>query len=418
MQPFRRLAKMVLVAVGLVGAALGVLFLFAPHPPATPKQVKSLAELETHLEKLVAAGNPPGLSVAVVKDGALVYTRAFGLADGPRAKSATVDTVYHWWSMTKIPTAIAVFQLAERGALDLDKPVTTYLPWFAVTYPTPTSQPITLRHLLNHSSGLPDTVPAIIGWVHYDDDARSQTELAQRHLPTFAKLQFEPGSRAVYSNLNYLVLGAVIEAVSGMSYEGYVTENLLRPLKMAQTGFVYSPTMTEHEAAGTLPVVHFYTPLLPFLLDPTQLIREQQGRLFWLRRVYIDVTPPTGLIGPVGDVARLIQAYLNGGELDGVRILSPESVTLMSHAGHVAGAGPNMADHPGGEHGLGWYVIPEGDRLRLQHHGGGPGFATTLRVYPDQGLGIVILANGTDLDRDGLADRLAELDWRAVAASN
>jgi CubicO group peptidase (beta-lactamase class C family) len=94
-----------------------------------------------------------------------------------------------------------------------------------------------------------------------------------------------------------MVLGAIIESVSGQTYETYITQNVLQPLGMSQTGFVYTPAMAEHEAAGTLPVVHFYTPLLPTLLDPGTLIRERQGKLLWLNRVYIDATPSTGLIG-------------------------------------------------------------------------------------------------------------------------
>jgi CubicO group peptidase (beta-lactamase class C family) len=180
---------------------------------------------------------------------------------------------------------------------------------------------------------------------------------------------------------------------------------------MDQSGFVYTKAMAEDEAAGTLPVAHFYTPLLPFLLDASQLIREQRNGLFWKRRLYIDVTPSTGLIGPATDVARLMLAYLNGGELDGVRIVSPQSIELMSYSNYVRGEGPNISSYTDGQHGLGWYVIPEEGRQRLQHHGGGPGFATTMRLYPEKSLGIVILANGTDLDRDGLADRLTELFW-------
>ena len=83
----------------------------------------------------------------------------------------------------------------------------------------------------------------------------------------------------------------------------------------------------------------------------------------------------------------------------------------MTHDDHVLGEGPNMASYSGGQHGLGWYIIPEESQLRLQHDGAGAGFATTMRLYPEKGLGIVILANGTDLDRDGLADRVAEIDW-------
>ena len=170
----------------------------------------------------------------------------------------------------------------------------------------------------------------MIGWVHYEDETRSQTELLKRHLPVFNTLQFEPGSKAIYSNLNYMVLGAVIEAVSGRSYEEFITEEILKPLQMDQSGFVYTKAMAEDEAAGTLPIVHFYTPLLPFLLDTTELIREQLDGIFWMRRLYIDVTPPTGLIGPASDMARLMLAYLNGGELEGIRILSAQSIELMS----------------------------------------------------------------------------------------
>jgi CubicO group peptidase (beta-lactamase class C family) len=400
----------VLCTIGLVTG--GVLYAAAPHPPKTPTAATNITELETFLTQLVASHNPPGLSIVVVKDGKLVYNRAFGLADGPKQIAATPETVYHWWSMTKIVTAIAILQLQEQGRLRLDDPVTVYLPDFTVQYPAG-SQPMTIRHLLNHSAGLADPVPAMLGWVHYQDELVDQTALLKRHLPNHQKLQFTPGSKATYTNLGYMVLGAVIEAVSGQSYEDYVTEHILRPLAMTQTGFLYTPAMRGQEASGSQPVVHLFTPLLPFFLDTGALIRERTGRVLWLNRVYIDASPPSGLIGPAPDVARLLLAYLNEGELDGVRILAPQSVALMTGASHVPGEGPNMAAYPNGHHGLGWYVIPESQRRRLQHDGAGPGFATTMRLYPEAELGIAILANGTDLDRDGLADRLAQIDWAA-----
>jgi CubicO group peptidase (beta-lactamase class C family) len=93
-------------------------------------------------------------------------------------------------------------------------------------------------------------------------------------------LKFEPGGKAV------------IEAVSGELYETYISKNILKPLGMSQTDFVYTPSMGEHEASGTLPVVRFYTPLLPTLLDTSALVRERQGKLLWLNRVYIDAPPP------------------------------------------------------------------------------------------------------------------------------
>ena len=196
-----------------------------------------------------------------------------------------------------------------------------------------------------------------------------------------------------------MVLGAIIEAVAVQPNEAYITQNILKPLGMSCTSFVYTSEIAEHEAAGTLPVVHFYTPLLPFLLDTNALVHERQGKLLWLNRVYIDVTPSTGLIEPSTDVARFMIAYLNQGNLDGKPIFSPKSVSAMNETTPLDGRG------------LGW-LIEDRQGLRLiEHSGGGPGFATIMRLYPGNNLGIVILSNGTDLDRDGLADLLANTDW-------
>lgn len=375
------------------------LYAFAPHAPRTPKQIEDMAVLESYLNQLVKSGNPPGLSLVVVEKGKIVYNNAFGFADGPNGVKAETDTVYHWWSMTKIPTAIAIMQLREQGKLDLDDAVIEFLPWLEVTYPSDTSPAITVRHLLQHTSGLPDTIPAMIGWVHYDDATRDQTEIVKKYLPDFKKLKFDPGERAVYSNLNYMVLGAVIEAVSGQSYETYITENILEPLGMSQTGFVYTPSMTGHEAFGTLPVVHIYAPLLPTLLDTSTLIRERQRKLLWLNRVYIDATPSTGLIGPSTDVARLMAAYLNLGSLNESLLLQSESISLMTET------------MPINNHGLGWMVGKSNNVLYLEHAGGGPGFATIMRLYPEKELGFAILANGTDLDREGLMALLENVAW-------
>lgn len=392
--------KKMLISFLVVLLVLSVgLYAFAPHAPSTPKQEMNTAELETYLNRLVASGNPPGLSVVVVKDGKVVYNTAFGLADGPHNIQATPDTVYHWWSMTKIPTAIAILQLQEQGKLDLDDVVTKHLPWFEVNYPSSDSPAITIRNLLQHTSGLPDPIPAMIGWVHYSNKTYDQTEVLKKYLPEFNTLKFEPGTKAVYSNLNYMVLGAIIESVSGQSYEAFIAENILQPLGMSQTSFVYSPGMAEHEAAGTLAVVHLYTPLLPTLLDPGALIRERDGKLLWLNQFSIEATPSTGLIGSAPDVAKFMMMYLNHGTLDGASVLSPESISLLTDTAPIDGRG------------LGWAVGESNGERYLEHMGGGAGFATTMRIYPEAGIGIAILANGTDLDRTGLAALLRTIDY-------
>lgn len=388
---------LILFIVFLIGLTL---YTFTPHVPPVPKEVESVPKMEAYLNRLTASGNPPGLSVVVVRDGKIIYNNAFGVADGPRNIKATPETVYHWWSMTKIPTAIAIMQLQEKGKLSLDDEVTKHLPWFKVTYPSNDSPAITIRHLMQHTSGLPNPVPAMIGWVHYDDVTPNQTEVLKKYLPTFNKVKFEPGSQAAYGNLNYMVLGAVIEAASGQTYEEYIVENILAPLGMNQTNFIYTLEMSVHEAAGSIPLVHFFTPLLPTLLDTNALIREREGKLLWLNRVYIEATPSTGLIGSAPDAAKLMIAYLNRGTLNGQLILSPQSIATLTNTPPINGRG------------LGWAVSESDGERYLEHGGGGPGFATTMRLYPESGIGIAILTNGTDLNRDDLADLFKRINYQ------
>lgn len=383
----------ILLLVGLT------LYAFAPHIPSVPGKVEGVADLENYLSRLTASGSPPGLSVVVVKDGKVVYNNAFGFADGPRNIKATPETVYLWWSMTKIPTVIAIMQLQEKGKLSLNDEVAKHLPWLKVNYPPNVSLTITIRHLLQHTSGLPNPVPAMIGWVHYDDTIPNQTEVLKKYLPDFNTVKFEPGSQAVYGNLNYMVLGAVVEAVSGQPYEEYIIENILNPLGMNQTNFVYTSEMSMYEAAGSIPLVHFFTPPLPTILDTNDLIHKRDGKLLWMNRVYIEATPSTGLIGSAPDAAKLMMMYLNRGTLNGQLILSPESISTLTSTLPINGRG------------LGWAVGESDGELYLEHGGGGPGFAATIRLYPESGIGIVILTNGTDLDRDGLVDLFKSLDW-------
>ena len=157
--------------------------------------------------------------------------------------------------------------------------------------------------------------------------------------------------------------------------------------------------MVEHAAAGSQPMVHFYTPLLPTMLDPKALIRERDGKLLWMNRFYIEATPSTGLIGSAPDVAKFMMMYLNRGMLNGESILSPESIATLTETAPIDSRG------------LGWYIGETNGEHDIDHAGGGPGFATIMRIYPESGIGVAILSNGTDLDRNGLADLLRNTNY-------
>ena len=414
----RIIGIIILLIVVLIG--VGYLTLVA-KPLKPPQSVSDLAELEAYLEDLTGHNpdSPPGLSLVVVKDGEIVYQRGFGLADGPQKIPAEADTVYNQWSMVKPMTAVAVLQLHEQGLLDIDDPVADYLPFFEVQYPSESSETITIRHLLNHSSGLRNNVPEILSWIHFDGDPEwNQTELIKAKLPDYAKLAYEPGSEGIYTNVGYMVLAALIEAVSGQTYQQYMIDHIFNPLGMDQTNWTYTEAMIANEATGAHPSLDFQTQLLPFVMEKGKrdaLIREKRDGVMWFNHVYTDQKGPTGPIGPPTDTARFLMAYLNGGELDGQRILSPESVAMLTNESHILpGNTPEAADYKDYDeifHGLGWFYVVEGDDFFIAHSGGGPGFAADMRLYPDRDLGMVILANGSYLAREEIADLVASLDW-------
>jgi len=420
----KKIVRKIVSAVGIVLLVLAVVgyLTLVPRPLETPDTVADLAELESYLDDLTGhnADSPPGLSLVVVNNGEIVYQKGFGLADGPRNIPATADTVYNYWSITKIPTAIAILQLQEQGLLSIDDPVISYLPFFTAQYPSANSEIVTLRHLLNHSSGLLNNVPEILRWIHTDGDPEwNQTDLIREKFPDYATLAYEPGSKGMYTNVGYMLLAAAIEAVSEQSYEQYVVEHILEPLRMTQTGFAYTSSMMASEAAGAHPSVDIQSLLLALLdIDMDRLVREERDGIMWFNHVYSDQNGPTGLIGPPTDLARLIIAYLNRGEYEGERILSEESVATMTNESHLRpGSSPEAADFDEMYHGLGWFAIPiaastgRQDKFYLAHSGGGPGFSTNMRLYPEDNFGVVIMANGTYLEREKILGLVASLEW-------
>ena len=185
-----------------------------------------------------------------VKDGALVYSKGFGLADGPKELPAAPDTVYHWGSVTKTVTAAAIMQLREQGLLDLDAPVSDYLEYFPAQYP------ITVRRLLTHSSGLPEPMNFVWENLRLHGQPLPDFDLIDRTFyAELTDLMFEPGSQSGYVNPDYLTLGQIVAAVSGQPYVEYVQEHILTPLGMEDTDFTYSNNaMIANAAACTVPV--------------------------------------------------------------------------------------------------------------------------------------------------------------------
>ena len=294
--------------------------------------------------------------------------------------------------MTKMATAMGILQLVDQGRIALDDPVARYLPFFTVQSDGKDARPITIRMLLNHTSGLKDTMPAMMGWVHFEDETPNQSALLRRVLPNYAKLRDAPGQSRAYSNLGYMVLGAVIESVTGQRYEHTIEKDVLAPLGIGQTAFLYPAEQTAINAAGSHPLVSIFTPLLPVYVPLGKLVAAWIGTNLWFNRFYIDATPSTGLIGTAADAARLAWAFAGDS-----RALASATLRLTRQGD---GGLP-----------LGWEGFSQDGTPWFQHRGGGPGFASIMRLYPTKGLAVAIVANSTNLDREGLSDLIAGIDW-------
>ncbi|HET7480487.1 MAG TPA: serine hydrolase domain-containing protein [Rubrobacteraceae bacterium] len=338
-------------------------------------------------------GRVPGLSVAVVHPKGVVWKKGFGIADLGSGSPAAPETIYPWFSMTKIVTATAVAQLADRGLLSLEDPVSLHYPPFAELRPTHHAERVTIRHLLNHSAGLANPLP--ITWVHpADRPAPDQRAFVRGVLEKHPRLRFSPGAKGSYSNVGYLVLGEIVGSASGRPYPEYVRENILEPLGMRHTSFVYVGDASKGSFATGYQLRRSPMTWLMKLMLPDGILDGTEGRFVAFNRFYVDGAAYGGLVGPVSDAARFLQAHLAGGELEGKRILS-EATAARMRSTLVSGGKRDF--------GLGWYRPREARNMRpgfVEHLGGGGGFWNCMRLYPDVPSGIVTMGNATRYDHE------------------
>lgn len=362
----------------------------APGPGPPP------AELQDAVTAMMRAGHVPGLSLAVVDRDGPLCAAGFGLADLAGRVPATPATAYPWFSMTKPVTATAVMALAGAGRLDLQAPVDDYvdLP------PAPGAIRPTVEQLLTHTAGLSNPLP--VRWVHpAGAPSPPAGDLLRRLMRRRRAYRYPVGERARYSNVGYLALGQVVEAVTGAPFESALRETVLDPAGMTRTGFAYREDAAA--ATGYLRAPRFADPLLRLLL-PRGVAGSRTGAHLGLRPFHVDGPAFGGLVGDVLDAARFLRLHLGDGQIDGRRVLSPDAARAM-----------RTIAHPGRpfDHGIGWFRRPApGAHEWVEHYGTGAGFWNVMRLYPERGLGIVMMTNSTTAyDFGPVLARLAAASW-------
>jgi CubicO group peptidase (beta-lactamase class C family) len=341
----------------------GLLFLFftigavfaEPLPSAAPEgaglSAERLSNLKKSLEGDVKAGTLPGAVVAIARKGKLVLFEAIGFRDKPAGAAMTNDAIFRIYSMTKPWTSVAAMMLAEEGRIQLTDPVSKYLPAFKdlkvstatkdavtgqITYSTvPASREPTIQDLLRHTSGIAydfftrnqpvkDAYKAA-GLDGLGADMRDKMTAAE-FTEKLSKIPLanQPGTAWEYS-LSTAVLGRVIEQVTGVPLSKYLDERLFKPLKMTDSSFSIGKDKASRVAQPLLPyeVITIFDPAVPAAND----------------------LGGEGGLSTAGDYLRFCQMLLNGGQLDGRRILSRTTVALMI-SDHL-GARPSSVVTPG-----------------------------------------------------------------------
>jgi CubicO group peptidase (beta-lactamase class C family) len=298
-----------------------------------------------------------------------------GLADLERRRPAGTADQFPWFSMTKIATATAAVRLAGEGQLNLDAPITEYLTDYPPgRYPSPTA-----LQLLTHTAGLRNPLP--VRWVRPEGQPPN-ANLVEALVNKYGRPHRPPGTRASYSNIGYLLLGQVLESVTGQSTEQAITDLVLRPLGMTDTGFGFDAARPR--ATGYLHAPWIVHPLLRRFL-PEGVVAGRVDGYSALRGFLVEGAAYGGLIGPADDAGTLGLAHLVG---------------PTDHAPLGDLSGMQVIRFPGKpfDHGIGWFRRPrDGARAPafVEHYGTGGGFWNAMRLYPTAGVAVVGMTNGT-----------------------
>jgi len=372
----RQLRPLVLVGAAVVLHPWSIAAEAPSSGPTTPVVIDEIRTIRDDLAPLIGAAleryQVPGLSLVVVRGDTTLWAEGFGHADLENRIRATPSTVYRAGSLAKPLTATAVMQLAQSNQIDIDQPLNAYLPAFSIRsrFDT-TAAPITVRSVLSHHAGLPTDLTK--GMWTDTSFTRVVEQIDEEYTAFPPELVFS------YSNLGYTLLGHMVQAVSGTSYEDYMAHHLFRPLGMRHSSMGEPAPARGPVAAG-----------------------YRDGRRFAL--LPIRDLPAHGLYTSAEDMGRFMKALLSSGLRGGYRLLDRATIEQMWEPQNL-----DVSLDLDVVNGLGWFLengsIPDGGVV-VRHGGTTLVFGSEMILLPEWGLGVVVLANA-----DGarpIVSRLAE----------
>ena len=332
----------------------------------------------------------PAVYYSLVRADSVLYSYANGYRSVDGQQPIDEQAQFALFSITKTFTAMAVLHLQEKGQLQIDDPASKYLPQYSFL------GDITIRHLLSHQSGLNNPMP--VAWVHLAEENADfdYQAFSTETLKTEAKAKRKPGRKAAYSNLNYLLLGEIIEAVSSQPYQQFMRKAILGDNK--NIGFKWS---SEHAVTG------YHDSgisgwILGWLLAKKKYTEPKDGKLIPFKRLYLNGPAYGGLMATPAGLNQFLQHLLSPKD----SILSRQTMDQMFTEQPLANGKPSGFS-------LGWHTGNLDGNRYLHHAGGGGGFYLELRVYPEKGIATYVLTNKSGFSDERLLDKLDQeyVDW-------
>jgi CubicO group peptidase (beta-lactamase class C family) len=353
------------------------------------KRVMSCAEAaRSHLDDLVRHAKVPGIQYLVVVPEQIVFDYAVGWADIVGGRQLNAATTMMAYSMSKTITAAAVLQLVGAQTVKLDDPIDAYLE------SQPYGPEITVRHLMSHTSGIPNPIP--LQWVHpaarHDafDERLALTSVLAKH----PKLSFPPGTKFRYSNIGYWLLGCVVERVTGEPFPSYVREHVLQPLGIGSQELGYAVPDYRHHAKGYLETYSLMNLVKRFVIA-RELIGGYEGRWLHLNDHYVNGAAFGGLVGTTGGFGKFLQDQLRSNSA-----LFADTTRQLFYAPQSTRKGLSIPMT------LGWHIGSVNGVGFFYKEGGGGGFHSMMRIYRSSGMATVVMTNATGFDVGTLLDAI------------
>ena len=350
---------MLTISVALASACI---VLFEP-----PTDAAIAAAADKLAAQALSQTGAAGLSVAVARNGKVILSKGYGLAEVEHDVKADGDSMFRMGSITKQFTAAAIMRLVEQGRISLDDPITKHVPGYNTQ-----GREITIRHLLTHTSGIKSYTE--VKRVMVDEPEREFTHQEMLDMVQNEPLAFDPGTAMEYSNTGYYLLGMVIENVSGKDYCAYLQDEFFGPLGLAHTRCDSNTEIIKGRAQG-------------YTVEGEKPVHDRglaTGTTF----------AAGGLLASAHDLVVWADALASG------KVVSPASYKLMSTPSALTGGGAT-------DYGFGLFIDSLDGHARIQHGGDIFGFNSMLARFPDDGVTVAVMSNSLPISSTRVANGLS-----------